>query len=84
MYYAMTKFSFDPQKNVFGPFKTEDEAWDYINKMADEQYRIDVEECGWEAYLRKDKDNGEIILEDVFGDRSDIMEFFIFEMELEE
>ena len=80
MYYAMTKFSFDPAKNVFGPFKTEDEAWNYIEKMADEQYRIDTEECGWEAYLRKDKDSLEIILEDVFGDRSEIMEFFVFGM----
>lgn len=38
MYYAMTKFSFDPEKNVFGPFETEDEAWNYIDKMADEEY----------------------------------------------
>ena len=80
MYYAMTKFSFDPQKNVFGPFRTEDEAWDYIEKMADEEYRIDIEEHGWEAHLKKDKDYGEIILEDVFADRTDIMELFIFEI----
>ena len=76
----MTKFSFDPEKNVFGPFKTENEAWDYIDKMADEEYRIDVAENGWEAYLKKDRDYGEIILKDVFTDRIDVMEFFIFEI----
>lgn len=82
MWYAMTKFSFDPTKNIFGPFETEDEAWDYIDKMADEEYEIDVEENGWDADIEKDKDAGEIIIKDYFDYGTDVMELFIFEIEI--
>lgn len=82
MWYAMTKFSFDPEKSIFGPFKTEDEAWDYIDKMADNEYQHDVEENGWDADIEKDKDAGEIVIKDYFDHGTDVMELFIFEMEM--
>ena len=82
MWYGMTKYSFDSEKPICGPFKTEAEAWEYIEKMADEEYRIDVEESEWCSDIKKDKTCGEIVIKNFFtsGD-VDVTEFLIFEVD---
>ena len=80
MYYYLTKYSFDPEKVVHGPFTTEEEAWATMEADANEQYRIDTEENQWDARLFKHKDNGEITLIDYFVAHKDVTEFFIFEI----
>lgn len=81
MWYALTRYSFDSEKPIAGPFKTEEEAWDFIESQADEEYRIDTEENGWETRMFKDKENGEITLIDYFVSHKDTTEFFIFEID---
>ena len=81
MWYGMTKYSFDSDKPICGPFKTEEEAWEYIEKMADEEYRIDTEENGWNAKITKNKTCNEITIKDFFSAGIDVTEFFIFEID---
>ena len=82
MIYAMAKYSFDSDKNVFGPFSTHDEAWNYIEKMADKEYRIDTEENGWSTNIEKDKTCYEIIIKNFFEhDVVDTTEFFVFDID---
>lgn len=81
MWYGMTKYSFDSDKPVCGPFETAMEAWKYIEKMADEEYRIDVEENEWCSDIKKDKTCGEIVIKNFFASGDDVTEFFIFEID---
>ena len=80
MYYYLTKYSFDPEKIVHGPFKTEEEAWIAMEADANEECRIAIEENGWDSRLFTDKNNGEITLVDYFVAHEDTTEFFIFEI----
>lgn len=80
MWYAMTKHSFDPTKSVHGPFKTEDAAWAYIERDADEEYRIDTEENGWETEIKKNRTCNEITIKNFFPSGTDVTEFFLFEI----
>lgn len=80
MWYGMTKYSFDSDKPVCGPFKTAVEAWNYIEKLADEEYRIDVEENEWHSDIKKNKTCGEIVITNFFASGDDVTEFFIFEI----
>ena len=67
MWYGMCRFSLEPFKNIFGPFKTEDEAWNYIENAANEEYNEDRDEYGMESTITKDKEFGEIIIESEFS-----------------
>lgn len=80
MWYCMTKYSFDADKPVFGPFNTAEDAWTYIEKQADEEFRIDMEENGWKTEIVKNKTCGEIVIKNFFVSGTDITEFFIFEI----
>lgn len=82
MWYGMTRYSFDPEKPICGPFKTEEEAWEYIEKMADEEYRIDVEENGYCSDIKQNKTCNEIVIKNFFASGMiDVTEFFIFEID---
>lgn len=82
MWYGLTRYSFDSDKPVCGPFQTAKEAWNYIEKIADEEYRIDVEENGYCSDIKKNKTCGEIIIKNFFASGMvDVTEFFIFEIE---
>ena len=88
MWYYMTKYSFDPEKNVVGPFGTEKEAWSEMEKCANEEYRIDTEEnCwnekenGWSTEIVRNETCGEITIKNFFISGVDVTEFFIFEIE---
>ena len=80
MWYYLTKYSFDPSKPVSGPFNTEEEAWDKMEKDAEEEYRIDTEENGWRSRIIKDKTCGEITIKNFFTTETDVTEFFLFEI----
>ena len=81
MWYVLTKYSFDAEKIIHGPFKTEDGAWGQAEHMADEEYRIDTEECGWITEIEKNKDANEIIITNYFDCcRVDTTEFIVFEI----
>ena len=80
MYYYVTKYSFDPDKPVCGPFKTESDAWKAMEAHANEECRIDTEENQWDAHIFKDRENGEITLVDYFVSHKDTTEFFIIEI----
>lgn len=80
MWYAMTKYSFDAEKPIDGPFETATDAWEYIEKMADKEYKIDIEENGWRSDIEKYKNCGEIVIKNFFTSGVDVTEFFIFEI----
>ena len=80
MWYHVTKYSFDPTKSVSGPFQTEEEAWNNMEAMMDEEYWIDTEENGWRSYLEKNREAGEIKLLTIFDREDDVTECFIFEL----
>lgn len=80
MYYYMTKYSFASTKEVFGPFKTAEEAYTNMEKDADNEYNIDTNENGFETEIYKDTDSGEITIVNYFGTNKDVTEFFIFEI----
>lgn len=79
MFYYLIHYSFDPSKPVFGPFNTEDEAWEAALNDAKKEYAID-EENGRCNELKVDKDSGEIALINYFVDRDDVTEYLIFEI----
>lgn len=82
MWYVLTKYSFDADKTIAGPFETEDQAWSNAEKNADEEYRIDTEECGWITEMEKSRDAGEIVITNYFDEcRSDVTEFIVFELD---
>ena len=67
MWYGMCRFSLEPLKNIYGPFKTESEAWNCIETYADNEYKEDIEEYGCESHITKDQEFGEIIIETTFS-----------------
>lgn len=81
MWFGIEKYSFDPDKIIYGPFRTEEEAWNFIEVQADEEYGIDTKENGWDSKITKDKTCNEIIIENFFISGTDITEFFIFEID---
>lgn len=80
MWYYMTKYSFDPEKHIVGPFNTEEIAWSEMEKDANEEYRIDTEENGWNTEIVRNETCGEITIKNFFTSGVDITEFFIFEI----
>ena len=80
MWYHVTKYSFDPTKPVCGPFATSEEAWNDMEAMMDEEYRIATEENEWRAYISKDKESGEIKMTEIFDHEDNVTECFIFEL----
>ena len=80
MWYYMTKYSFDSSKPVFGPFKTEEEAYEKMSADAQKEYYIDVNENEYETEIYVDSEAGEITITCYFGEDKDITEFFTFEI----
>lgn len=80
MWYGIVKYSFDADKPIYGPFETEDDAWNFIETQVDEEYRIDTEENGWDSKITKNKTCNEITIENIFTSETDVTEFFIFEI----
>ena len=80
MWYYMTKYSFDADKKIMGPFKTREEAWKEMEKVAINEYDIDVSENEWDTELYVDNDAGEITIINYFTTGKDVTEFFIFEI----
>lgn len=80
MFYVVTKYSFDPDKPVAGPFQSEDAAWAYAERIADEEYRIDTEENDWATDIKKYEAIGEIVIKNFFASHVDVTEFFLIEI----
>ena len=80
MWYYMTKYSFDSDKPIIGPFKTEEEAYTAMEIAAQKEYDIDSNENEWETALYIDSEAGEITIVNYFDDHKDITEFFTFEI----
>lgn len=80
MWYYMMKYSFDSSKPVFGPFKTEEEAYEKMSVDANKEYDIDTNENGWETEIYVDSEAGEITITNYFEEYNDITEFFTFEI----
>lgn len=81
MWYGMTEHSFDADKPVYGPFKTAVDAWNHIEKLADKEYRIDVEENGWRSDIEKYKNRGVIVIKNFLTFGVNVTEFFVFEID---
>lgn len=79
MWYYMTKYSFDASKPVVGPFKTEREAWDDMEKVAINEYESDLENC-FDSELYMDREAGEILIMNYHGTHQYSTEFFTFEI----
>ena len=80
MWYHVTKYSFDQTKPVCGPFTTSEDAWNDMEAMMDEEYRIAMEENEWRSYISKDKESGEIKITEIFDHEDNVTECFIFEL----
>ena len=80
MWYIVTKYSFDSTKIVHGPFKTQEDAWERMERSADKEYRIDTEENEWDTLITKNKEFGEITIKNFFTSETDVTEFFLIEI----
>lgn len=80
MWYYMIKYSFDSTKVVKGPFKTEKEAYQEMQRCADEEYYICTEENGWDSEIYRRKDAGEITIINYLDVDMDVTEFFVFKI----
>ena len=80
MFYYLVRYSFDSSKPVFGPFKTEAEAWNAALADAKNECRISKEEDKRDCDMMEYEDFGEIVLVDHFTDRDDTTEYIVFEM----
>ena len=80
MWYYLVRYSFDATKPVFGPFKTESEAWEAALADARKEFKIDEEENEWNCDITEYEDIGAIVLTDQFTDREDTTEWLVFEM----
>lgn len=80
MWYYMTKYSFDSEKKIMGPFKTREEAWKEMEKAAINEYDIDVSENEFDTELYVDNEAGEVTIINYFTTGKDVTEFFIFEI----
>lgn len=77
MYYYLTTYSFDDEKSLHGPFSSYEAAWEAVSEAADEEYRIDTEENGYDTQIDKQYDEGKIVLLNRFDDQDDKTEWFI-------
>ena len=75
----MTKYSFDAEKPIVGPFKTRAEAWKEMESVSINEYHTDIEN-GWNTELYVDNDAGEITIINYFDTGKDVTEFFVFEI----
>lgn len=76
-FYYVTIYSFAAEKPVAGPFLSEIDAWNAMKSVAEEEYRIDTEENGYEDRYTEDRDSGEITLTTIFPTHTDVTHFFI-------
>ena len=77
-YYVVT-YSFDAEKQVYGPFDTEKEAIEDMMANARNEYKIDTKENEWDSELKEDVEIGEISIINRFSDRDDVTKFFVIE-----
>ena len=80
MWYYLVRYSFDAEKPVFGPFNTEEEAWDAALADAQKEFDIDQNENEWDSDMSEYEEYGEIVLVNHFADRDDTTEYLIFEL----
>ena len=80
MWYYLVRYSFDADKPVFGPFNTEEEAWNAALDAAQKEFDIDQNENEWDSDMLEYKEHGEIVLVNHFSDRDDTTEYLIFEL----
>ena len=62
MWYYLVRYSFDPEKPVFGPFNTKEEAWKAALTAAQKEFDIDQDENEWDSDMSEYEEYGEIVL----------------------
>lgn len=80
MWYYLIRYSFDADKPVFGPFNTEEDAWEAALTDAQKEFNIDQNENEWNSDISEYEEYGEIVLVNHFTDRDDTTEYIIFEI----
>lgn len=80
MWFYLIRYSFDPEKPVFGPFDTEEEAWEAALAAARREYEIDTNENEWDVDMMEYEHCGEIILVDHFTSGDETSEYLVFEL----
>lgn len=80
MWYYLVRYSFDADKPVFGPFNTDEEAWEAALGAAQKEFDIDQNENEWDSDMSEYEEYREIVLVNHFSDRDDTTEFLIFEI----
>ena len=80
MWYYLVRYSFDAEKPVFGPFNTEEEAWEAALTSAQKEFDIDQNENEWDSDMSEYEEYREIVLVNHFTDRDDTTEYLIFEL----
>lgn len=79
MFYYLVRYSFDAEKPVFGPFETEDEAWNAALADAEKEHEIDKAN-EWDTDMMVYENCREIVLVNHFTDRDDTTEYIVFEL----
>ena len=80
MWYYLIRYSFDAEKPVFGPFSSEEYAWEAALADAEKEFDIDKNENGWGCDMLAHKYCGEIMITNHFVDRNDTTEYLVFEI----
>ena len=80
MWYYLVRYSFDADKPVFGPFDTEEDAWEAALESAQKEFDIDQNENEWDCDMSEYEEYREIVLVNHFDDRDDTTEYLIFEL----
>ena len=75
-YAVIVTFSFDDQVSVL-LFETQEEALNFIKKDILEEYRIDVDENGWDSEYAIFEDEGRAVLTTHWRDVDDVTEWRI-------
>ena len=80
MWYYLIRYSFDAEKPVFGPFESQEDAWQAALDSAQKEFDIDRNENEWDSDMSEYEEYGEIVLVNHFYDRDDTTEYIIFEI----
>lgn len=80
MWYYLVKYSFDPYKQVVGPYDTEDTAWNAAVNDAKREVKISQEESDIDIDIVIDDSSKEVTIIDHWASGNDTTEYIVFEL----
>ena len=80
MWYYLVRYSFDAGKPVFGPFDTEEDAWEAALADAQKEFDIDQNENEYDSDMSEYEEYGEIVLVNHFTNYTHTTEYILFKL----